>query len=153
MAGLVSQGACRDVYERNLSLAAGAAASAGISILIEPINTFDMPGYLLNRTEEASDIISAVGKDNLGLQFDLYHRHRMQGGVVGAIARYARITRHFQIAGPPDRGEPHPSDFDVAEIFSAIDAVGYDGWMGCEYKPRAGTEEGLAWRNLLPATA
>ncbi|MGD9668038.1 MAG: 2-oxo-tetronate isomerase [Hyphomicrobiaceae bacterium] len=145
MSGLNGQGARRDVLEANIEKAALKAASAGIEILVEPINTFDMPDYFLSRTEQAADIIAAVGLPNIGLQLDLYHRYRMEGDAEGAIARYAGIVRHYQIAGPPDRGEPIPSDLDVSDLFGRIDASGYKGWVGCEYRPRGRTEDGLAW--------
>jgi 2-dehydrotetronate isomerase len=145
MAGLAEHGADRDTYLANLKLAASWAKPAGIDILIEPINTRDMPGYFLNRTEDACKVIADVGEPNLGLQFDLYHRHIMQGGVLEAIGAFSDITRHYQCAGPPDRGEPDQGDLDYASVFEAIRQTGYDGWIGCEYKPRAGTEAGLGW--------
>lgn len=149
MSGLIAHGARRDVLEANLEKAARVAATAGVEILIEPINTFDMPDYFLTHTQQAADIIAAVGADNLGLQLDLYHRHRMEGDVEGAIARYGGIARHYQIAGPPDRGEPIPSDLDVVDLFGLIDASGFAGWMGCEYRPRGDTLAGLVWRDGL----
>ncbi len=145
MSGLVAQGARRDVLEANIDKAARAAASAGIEILLEPINSFDMPDYFLTRTAEAADVIAAVGARNLGLQLDLYHRHRMEGDVEGAIERYCGIVRHYQIAGPPDRGEPIPSELDVGALFARIDASGFVGWVGCEYRPRGRTQDGLGW--------
>lgn len=151
MAGLNGQGARRDVLEANLEKAASAAASCGIEILIEPINTFDMPDYFLTRARQAADIIAAVGAANLGLQLDLYHRHRMEGDVEGAIERYCGIVSHYQIADPPDRGEPVSGDFKVGDILARIDASGFDGWVGCEYRPRGATEDGLIWmRDHMP---
>ena len=146
MSGLQSQGASRDVLVANLAKAARAAARHDIDILIEPINTFDMPGYLLTRTVDAAAIISDVGAANLKLQLVLYHRHRSEGDALAAIAAFSPLVGHYQIAGPPDRGEPVPSELDVAALFAAIDASGYDGWMGCEYRPRNGTLAGLSWR-------
>jgi hydroxypyruvate isomerase len=153
MSGLIAHGARREVYVRNLERAARMAVTAGVDILIEPINTFDMPGYLLTRTADAAAVVADVGATNLGLQLDLYHRHRMEGDCAAAIAAFAPITRHYQIAGPPDRGEPLPSELDVADLFARIDATGYDGWVGCEYRPRAGTVPGLGWRDGLPNTS
>lgn len=147
MSGLIAQGAARDVLVRNLARACAAAQPLGIDILIEPINTFDMPGYLLTRTHEAAEIIADVGAANLGLQFDLYHRARMEGRVPEAIAAHAHLTRHYQIAGLPDRGEPWPGEIDAAALLRAIEFTRYAGWVGCEYRPRAGTVAGLAWRN------
>jgi 2-dehydrotetronate isomerase len=145
MAGLDPHGADREVYLANLALAAAWAAPLGIDILIEPINTRDMPGYHLSTTEDARAVIGAVRAANLGLQFDLYHRHMMQGGAVAAISGFADITRHYQCANPPDRSEPGIDALDYAEAFRRIDATGYKGWIGCEYKPRAGTLAGLDW--------
>ncbi len=145
MAGLNAHGTDRDVYLRNLALAAEWAKGEGVDILIEPINTFDMPGYFLTTTEDARDVISATGAANLGLQFDLYHRHRMQGGVLEAIAEFAPLARHYQCANPPDRSEPACGELDYRAVFKAIDATGFGGWIGCEYRPRAGTAEGLGW--------
>ena len=145
MAGLATHGADLGTYVRNLAYAAERARPHGIDILIEPINTFDMPGYLLSTTQEAAQIIAAVGLPNLRLQLDLYHRHRMEGGALQAIRDYAPLVAHYQIAGPPDRGEPAPSELDVPALFAAIDATGYDGFVGCEYRPRAGTLAGLGW--------
>ena len=145
MAGLEPHGFDGDVYRLNLALAASWAAPLGIDILIEPINTHDMPGYALSTTEAAEDIIGEIGALNLALQFDLYHRFRMEGHVLEAIPRYKHIARHYQCAGPPDRGEPTREPLDYAHAFAAIDATGYQGWIGCEYKPRAGTLAGLGW--------
>lgn len=145
MAGLTQHGANLATYYANLERAARMAESHGVSILIEPINTRDMPGYLLNRTEDARTAIETVSASNLGLQLDLYHRHLQQGDADAAITGYADLVRHYQIAGPPDRGEPDVGDLDYADLFRAIDATGYRGWIGCEYRPRAGTLAGLGW--------
>jgi 2-dehydrotetronate isomerase len=145
MAGLDPHGTDREVYLNNLTLAADWARGEGVDILIEPINTFDMPGYFLTTTEAARDVITEVGAANLGLQFDLYHRHRMQGGVLEAIAEFAQIARHYQCANPPDRSEPQLDVLDYRYIFEAIDRTGFTGWIGCEYKPKGSTLEGLQW--------
>ncbi len=149
MAGLEVHGATLATYVHNLAHAAERARPYGIDILIEPINTFDMPGYLLTRAHNAAEIIAAIGASNLRLQLDLYHRHRMEGHAAEAIRDYAPLVAHYQIAGPPDRGEPIPSELDVPALFAAIDATGYDGFVGCEYRPRAGTLAGLDWRTAL----
>jgi hydroxypyruvate isomerase len=144
MAGLAAHGATRDAYVANLRLAADWAAPLGIDILIEPINTRDMPDYVLTRTADARDVIAEVGAPNLGLQLDLYHRHLMEGDVEGAIAEFGPLVRHYQCADPPDRGEPGVATLDYARVFRQIDASGYTGWIGCEYKPRAATLAGLS---------
>jgi hydroxypyruvate isomerase len=149
MAGLIDHGAKRHVYVANLTMAAEWAAPLGIDVLIEPINTRDMPGYFLSRTAEARSVIAEVGQPNVGLQLDLYHRHVMEGDVAGAIAEHGHIVRHYQCAGAPGRGEPDTGEVDYADHFRRIDASGYQGWIGCEYKPVAGTLEGLGWRERL----
>lgn len=145
MAGLATHGATREAYVANLRMAASWAAPMGIDLVIEPINTRDMPDYFLTRTADARDVIAEVGAPNLGLQFDLYHRHMMEGGVQAAIAEFGALARHYQCADPPDRGEPSLATLDYARLFRAIDASGYTGWIGCEYKPRGDTLAGLGW--------
>lgn len=145
MAGLATHGATREAYVANLRMAASWAAPMGIDLVIEPINTRDMPDYFLTRTADARDVIAEVGAPNLGLQFDLYHRHMMEGGVEAAIAEFGALARHYQCADPPDRGEPSLATLDYARLFRAIDASGYTGWIGCEYKPRSDTLAGLGW--------
>lgn len=150
MAGLTTQRANRDIYLENLAMAAAAAAPLGIDLLVEPINTFDMPGYFLTRTADAIDVLGEVGASNLGLQLDLYHRQRMEGRVPEAIELARPYTRHYQIAAARDRGEPEPADaIDLAAAFAAIDASGYAGWVGCEYRPRGDTLAGLDWVRRL----
>lgn len=145
MAGLATHGATREVYVANLRMAADWAAPLGIDILIEPINTRDMPNYFLTRTADARDVIAEVGAPNMGLQLDLYHRHLMEGDVEGAIAEFGPLARHYQCADPPDRGEPSNAVLDYTRVFRLIDETGYDGWIGCEYKPRGATLDGLTW--------
>lgn len=145
MAGLVEHGADRDTYLHNLRLAVAETAGQGLRLLIEPINTFDMPGYLLTKTEEAAEVIREVNAPNLGLQFDLYHRARMEGAVEAAIGEYQDLTCHYQCAAPFDRGEPDCDELDYRAIFKAIDGTGFGGWIGCEYRPRGDTVAGLGW--------
>ncbi|MGE8942787.1 2-oxo-tetronate isomerase [Leptospira interrogans] len=145
MAGLVHQGAVRATYVSNLKKAARMAASSGVEVIIEPINTRDIPGFFLNYTADARAVIYEVGEPNLGLQFDLYHRQVMEGDVATAIKEYAPLTRHYQLAGPPDRGEPDEGELNYPWLFKLIDDTGFKGWIGCEYRPRKGTVEGLKW--------
>jgi hydroxypyruvate isomerase len=145
MAGVVHQGARRDTFVANLKKAAPKAAAVGVNLVIEPINRRDIPGYFLNKLAEARSIIYEVGAPNLGLQFDLYHRQVEDGDVAVAIKEYAALTRHYQIANPPDRGEPDEGDLNYRWLLHQIDASGYKGWVGCEYKPRRSTVEGLGW--------
>ena len=145
MAGLVHHGASRPTYVANLRKAARIARDYGVEILIEPINTRDIPGFFLNRTNEARAIIHEVGEPNLGLQFDIYHRQVMEGDVAPAIREFAPLTRHYQLANPPDRGEPDEGELNYAWLFRVIDETGFDGWIGCEYRPRGRTMDGLQW--------
>jgi hydroxypyruvate isomerase len=145
LAGLADHGATRETYVTNLRLAASWAAEQDIAILIEPINTRDMPGYFLTRTADAAGVIAEAGAPNLGLQLDLYHRHMMEGDVAGAIDEFLPLARHVQCADPPDRGEPTSRVLDYPALFRRIDAAGYAGWIGCEYKPRGETGDGLSW--------
>ena len=149
MAGLRHMGASRPTYVANLRKAAKMAAAEGVEVIIEPINTRDIPGFFLNTTGEARAVIHEVGASNLGLQFDLYHRAIQEGDVTMAIAEFAPLTRHIQIASPPDRGEPDDGELNYGYLFRQVDASGFDGWIGCEYKPRRGTVEGLAWVRKL----
>jgi hydroxypyruvate isomerase len=152
MAGLATHGATREIYVANLRMAADWAAPLGIDILIEPINTRDMPDYFLTRTADARDVIAEVGAPNMGLQLDLYHRYLMEGGVEGAIAEFGPLARHYQCADPPDRGEPSNAVLDYTRLFRLIDETGYDGWIGCEYRPRGATADGLSWPQACGVT-
>lgn len=145
MAGLKHHGAERKTYVANLKSAAKLCAPHGIDVIIEPINTRDIPGYFLNTTEDARSIIHEVGMPNVGLQFDLYHRQVMQGDVTLAIREFGHLAKHYQIANPPDRGEPDEGELNYRHLFNEIDKSGFSGWVGCEYKPRNGTLAGLGW--------
>ncbi|MDE1179704.1 2-oxo-tetronate isomerase [Paraburkholderia sp.] len=152
MAGLIAPGSTpdvharhRDVYLRNLGDAAKAAQAEGITVLIEPINTRDIPGFFLNRQDDAQAICAEVGAPNLKVQFDCYHCQIVEGDLTVKLKRdFARIG-HIQIAGVPDRHEPDAGELNYPYLFAQIDALGYDGWIGCEYRPRAGTSAGLGW--------
>jgi 2-dehydrotetronate isomerase len=145
MPGLRHHGANRATYVANLKKAARMAADHGCDIIIEPINTRDIPGFFLNTTAEARAVIHEVGASNLGLQFDLYHRQIQEGDTAMAIIEFGHLARHYQIANPPDRGEPDDGEMNYRFLFNQIDDSGFDGWVGCEYKPRRGTVEGLGW--------
>jgi hydroxypyruvate isomerase len=149
MAGLRHHGAERKTYVANLKKAARMAKAGGVHIIIEPINTRDIPGYCLSTTGEARSIIHEVAEPNVGLQFDLYHRQVMEGDVAMAIREFGGLARHYQIASPPDRGEPDDGELNYRYLFKLIDESGFDGWVGCEYKPRAGTVAGLKWAERL----
>jgi hydroxypyruvate isomerase len=145
MPGLRQHGAARATYVANLRKAARMAAAEGVEILIEPINQRDIPGFFLRTTDQARGVIHEVGAQNLGLQFDLYHRQVEEGDTATAIREFSSLARHYQIASPPDRGEPDDGEMNYAFLLREIDASGFAGWVGCEYKPRRGTVEGLAW--------
>jgi hydroxypyruvate isomerase len=144
MAGLVTQGANRKTFVNNLRSCARMFASEGINVIVEPLNLRDNPGYFLSTLEEARSIIYEVGEKNLGLQFDLYHRAIMGGDVAMAIREYKDIAWHYQCANPPDRAEPDDGEQNYSFLFKEVDASGYKGWIGCEYRPRNGTLAGLA---------
>lgn len=152
MAGLKHHGADRATYVKNLKTAARMARPADVDVIIEPINTRDIPGYFLSTTGEARSIIHEVGEPNVGLQFDLYHRQVMEGDVAKAIDEFGHLARHYQIASPPDRGEPDDGELNYTYLFRKIDESGFKGWVGCEYKPRRGTVEGLGWAKALGVT-
>lgn len=149
MAGLIrpeqDRSAHREVYLKNLASAARAAASAGVTVVIEPINTRDIPGFFLNRQDEAQAICAEVGADNLKVQFDIYHCQIVEGDIAMKLQRDIAGIGHIQIAGVPDRHEPDLGELNYPYLFERIDALGYTGWIGCEYRPRAGTSAGLGW--------
>ena len=134
-----------ETYVENLRFAAAACGKAGLRLLIEPINTRDMPGYFMNRSGQALQVIETVGSDFLFLQYDIYHMQIMEGSLATTIEANRDIIRHFQIAAVPGRNEPDGGEINYPFLFRHIDALGYDGWTGLEYKPRAGTVEGLGW--------
>ncbi|HVW52111.1 MAG TPA: 2-oxo-tetronate isomerase [Trinickia sp.] len=135
----------RDVYLRNLAHAAQAARADGVTILIEPINPRDMPGFFLNRQDDAQAICREVGAPNLKVQFDCYHCQIVEGDLAKKLERDIAGIGHIQIAGVPERHEPDIGEVNYPYLFERIDALGYDGWIGCEYRPKAGTSAGLGW--------
>ncbi|MBI1889071.1 MAG: hydroxypyruvate isomerase family protein [Burkholderiales bacterium] len=136
---------CREVYLSNLAYAAKQAEAHGIAVMIEPINTRDMPGYFLNRQDEAHAICREIGAANLHVQFDLYHCQVVEGDLATKMRHYVKNIGHMQIAGVPERHEPDLGELNYPYLFSLMDELGYEGWVGCEYRPRAGTSAGLGW--------
>jgi len=134
-----------DTFVENLSFAAGRFESAGLRLLIEPINTRDRPGFYLSRTNQAMEIIDAVGAENLFLQFDVYHTQVMQGDIVNNFRAHHERIRHVQIADNPGRHEPGSGELNFPFILAALDAMGYEGWVSCEYAPSTNTDESLVW--------
>ncbi|MFS8933545.1 2-oxo-tetronate isomerase [Cupriavidus taiwanensis] len=149
MAGLVPADAerarYRATYLENVAFAAQAAAAQGVTIVLEPINTRDMPGYFLNRQDDAQAICKEVGAANLKVQFDCYHCQIVEGDIAMKLRRDMAGIGHIQIAGVPERHEPDLGELNYPYLFDLIDSLGYTGWIGCEYRPRAGTSEGLGW--------
>ena len=145
MAGLRHHGAQWKTYISNLRNACRMASGSGVTIIIEPINQVDIPGFFLNTTATARAAIYEVGEPNIGLQFDLYHRQIHEGDVARSIREFGSLARHYQIASPPDRGEPDDGEMNYRYLFQELDKTGFDGWVGCEYIPRGDTVQGLAW--------
>jgi 2-dehydrotetronate isomerase len=136
------------VYCRNLSIAGSALAAHGIAVVIEPINTRDMPGYFLTQPEQAARLISAIGAPNVRLQFDCYHAQIMGGDLARRLEKHFPLIGHVQVAGVPDRGEPDVGEVNYAYLFALLDRLGYDGWVGCEYRPAGGTAPGATSAGL-----
>lgn len=149
MAGLIPDDSdpdtLRATYVNNLKHAASRLAPLGITLLIEPINLRDMPGYYLCRQQQAHDIVSEVGADNLKVQMDFYHCQIMEGDLTHRLERHFNGVGHIQIAGVPDRHEPDSGEVNYPHLFERLDALGYHGFVGCEYRPRANTSAGLGW--------
>jgi len=135
----------RAVYIENLRHASAAVAPHGITLLIEPINTRDMPGYFLNTQADAHAIREQVGAPNLKVQMDVYHAQIVEGDIAMKLRRYLPHIGHIQIAGVPDRHEPGSGEVNYSYLLPLLDELGYDGWVGCEYRPAHGTVEGLEW--------
>jgi hydroxypyruvate isomerase len=129
----------------NLRYASAELKRAGIKLLIEPINTYDIPGFHLSRVSQAAAILDEVGSDNLYIQYDLYHQQRMEGELIGTLQKHLARIAHVQLADNPGRHEPGTGEIHYQHVFEALDRVGYAGWVGCEYKPATTTEAGLGW--------
>jgi hydroxypyruvate isomerase len=149
MAGVVAPEADRArhraVYLGNLAYAASQAGAHELMIVIEPINARNMPGYFLNRQDDAHQIRSEVGAANLKVQFDLYHAQIVEGDLAVKLRQYMPEVGHIQVAGVPDRHEPDEGEVNFSYLMKLIDTLGYDGWVGGEYIPRGKTSDGLAW--------
>ena len=136
----------RATLAANLRFAAEKLKSAGIRLLIEPINVHDVPGFTLNRSRQALELIDEVGSDNLYLQYDIYHMQRMEGELANTIKANLGKIAHVQLADNPGRNEPGTGEINFRFLFGWLDAIGYRGWVGCEYRPATTTEAGLGWR-------
>lgn len=155
MAGKVPPGTdpniCREVLVENLSYAANAVAKEGITLLLEAINTRDIPGFFITTQAESDEIRRRVGLPNLKLQMDLYHMQVMEGDLAKKLKKYSDVCGHIQIAGCPERNEPDTGEIRYEYLFRLIDEIGYQGWLGCEYRPAAATVDGLGWLRTAQA--
>ena len=133
----------------NLRFAADRLKAEGIRLLIEPLNTFDMPDFFLNRTAQALALIRDSGSDNLFVQYDIYHMQRMEGELAATIRQHLPSIGHLQLADNPGRNEPGTGEINFRFLFRWLDDIGYDGWVGCEYKPKTTTDAGLGWMTAL----
>ena len=141
----------RQTVVENLRFAAAELQKAGLRLLIEPINTFDIPDFYLSRTVQAIEILDEVGADNAFVQYDIYHAQRMEGELANTAQKHLARIGHVQLADNPGRNEPGTGEINYAFLFTHLDRIGYDGWIGCEYKPTATTEAGLGWiKRLAP---
>ena len=150
MAGIVPAGVAHDtaaaVYAANLAWAGELAVAAGVRLAIEPINHRDMPGFFLNTQAQGAAIVEAIGRDRIGLQFDVYHCQISEGDVTKRMERHLPVIAHMQIADVPARNEPGTGEIGWEYVFRRMDELGYAGWVGCEYRPAGDTVAGLGWR-------
>ena len=153
LAGKAPAGVANDVLRQtfvsNLRYAAAELGAVGLRLLIEPINTYDIPGFYLNRTQQALEILDEVDADNAYLQYDIYHAQRMEGELGATIQKHLDRIGHIQLADNPGRNEPGTGEINYAWLFKHLDCIGYTGWIGCEYKPATTTTDGLGWRERL----
>ena len=143
------QGQLRQVFVENIGFAATSCAKEGITLLIEPINTQDIPDFFLRNTQQALEILKDVGADNVKLQYDIYHMQIMEGNLARTIEEHIDIIDHIQLADNPGRHEPGTGEIHYPFLFQHIDKLKYPGWIGCEYKPAGDTRAGLGWLDTL----
>ena len=152
----VSEKSLHDTFVANLKFAAAALQGAGLRLLIEPINTFDIPRFYLSGTAQALSILDEVGSDNAFVQYDIYHAQRMEGELAATMQKALPRIGHIQLADNPGRNEPGTGEINYPFLFAHLDRIGYSGWIGCEYKPATTTQAGLGWlasANNLKASA
>ena len=153
LAGKVPAGVPSEVLRttlvENLRFAATALNEAGLRLLIEPINTFDIPGFYLHGTAQALAVLDDVGADNAFVQYDIYHMQRMEGELAATLQKHLARIGHVQLADNPGRNEPGTGEINYEFLFAHLDRIGYRGWIGCEYKPATTTAAGLGWRQRL----
>lgn len=157
LVGVPAASADREALEAilvsNLAYASAKLKNAGIRLLIEPINTIDIPGFFLNTTGQALEIIAKTGSDNIFVQYDIYHMQIMEGDLARTIEKNLSAIAHIQLADNPGRHEPGTGEINYPFLFGHLDRIGYAGWVGCEYKPKAGTIEGLSWLQAAKVAA
>jgi hydroxypyruvate isomerase len=136
---------CRATLVSNMQYAASVLKNAGIRLLLEPINTLDVPRFLVHTTQQALSILDEIGSDNVYLQYDIYHAQRMEGNLTLTLEQYLHRIGHIQLADNPGRHEPGTGEINFANLLPALDKMGYGGWVGCEYIPAAGSVAGLGW--------
>lgn len=137
------------LYAANLAWATEQAAPAGVKLVIEPINHRDMPGYHLNTQAQGAAVVEAIGRDRLGLQFDVYHVQVTEGDITKRMEKFMPVIAHMQIADVPARNEPGTGEIGWSYVFRRMDELGYQGWVGCEYRPAGDTVAGLGWRQMF----
>ncbi|HET7262792.1 MAG TPA: hydroxypyruvate isomerase [Casimicrobiaceae bacterium] len=149
LAGIAPAGAdperLRETFVANVRFAAQKLEAAGIRLLIEAINTFDIPGFYVSGTQQTLDLIAASGSRNVFVQYDIYHMQRMEGELAATIRKHLAQIAHLQLADNPGRNEPGTGEINYPFLFRWLDEIGYAGWIGCEYKPKTTTDAGLAW--------
>jgi hydroxypyruvate isomerase len=134
-----------ETFIENIRFAADACRTHNINVLIEPINNRDMPGYFLNYSRQATRLIEAIDRPNVGLQYDIYHMQIMEGDLAPSIESLLPQIKHMQLADTPGRHEPGTGEINYSFLLSIIDTLGYEGWIGCEYRPQKNTISGLDW--------
>ena len=139
-------GVAAATYVANLAWAAEHASAQGVTVIIEPINHRDMPGFFLNTMSQGAAVVEAIGRERIGLQFDIYHCQTTEGDVTKRMAALMHLIAHMQIADVPARNEPGTGEIGWPFVFAEIDRLGYAGWVGCEYRPVGDTLAGLQWR-------
>ena len=143
----------RSTLVQNLRYAAAELKKAGLKLLVEPINVYDIPGFYLSRSAQTLAVLDEVGADNLYLQYDIYHMQRMEGELAATLSKHLDRIAHIQLADNPGRNEPGSGEINYPVLLAHLDRIGYKGWIGCEYKPATTTEAGLAWRERMNTTA
>ncbi|MBK9135008.1 MAG: hydroxypyruvate isomerase [Betaproteobacteria bacterium] len=141
----VDEATTRRTFVDNVRYAAEQCAKAGLRVLMEPINNFDVPGFWLNRTAKALEVVAEVGLPNVAVQYDIYHAQRYEGELAATMQQHLAKIGHIQFADNPGRNEPGTGELNFAFLFAHIDRIGYSGWLGAEYKPATTTEAGLGW--------